>query len=228
MTTTSGASANAPVIYLSTSGRNMNNRPQFHIVFWIPLSIVSEIGAILLAVTLLRINFSPLMAVIGGLVGGAMVGLAQWFALRTALAIGPSWIFASMVGWSLGWIVFGFEFTADQVDLLALTVIGPMMGAGIVPIQWILLRQVLDRSSRWIPVMLIGRLLGTGAGIAVALGTYGLLETTASLQALVLSYMSFGLLASAGAMSLITGIGALWILHKVRVRSAKPDNQGSA
>jgi hypothetical protein len=198
----------------------MSNRSQFHIVFWVPLSIVSEIGAILLAVTLLRINFSLPLAISGGLVGGAMIGLAQWFAVRTAVAIGPSWILASMIGWSIGWIVFGLEFTSSQVDLLGLTVIGPMMGAAIVPAQWILLRGVVRRASRWVLVMFFGRLIGAGAGMSVAFGTYSLLETSASLQALVLSYMSFGLLASTGVMSLITGIGAYWILRNPRIPQA--------
>jgi hypothetical protein len=193
----------------------MNDKPRFHIHFWFLLSLVSEIGGILLVVTLLRIDFSLPMAAVGGLVGGAMVGLAQWFSLRTALPVQPSWVPASMIGWSLGWITFGVEFSSTQVDLLALTVIGPMMGAAIVPVQWILLRRVLTRSSRWILAMLLGRLLGAGAGIGIALATYSLLEATATLQTLVLSYMSLGLLTSVSAMSLITGIGAHRILRTV-------------
>jgi hypothetical protein len=89
-------------------------------------------------------------AVVAGAIAGAVIGTAQWLALR-GIGIDVRWIAATAVGLAVGlgiaFAVFGY---GTKVGDLA--IIGAVSGLGIGLAQWFLLRDLFDGASLvWIP-----------------------------------------------------------------------------
>lgn len=89
-------------------------------------------------------------AAVAGAIGGAVIGAAQWLALR-GVGIDVRWIAATAVGLAigLGIAVAAFEYGTTVGDL---AIIGAVSGLGIGLAQWFLLRDLFDGASFvWIP-----------------------------------------------------------------------------
>jgi hypothetical protein len=97
-------------------------------------------------------------ALLAGAVSGAVIGAAQWLALRRVGA-DVRWIVATAVGlaagMAIGYAVFGY---GDDVGGMAL--LGAVSGAGIGAAQWWILRGLLPASIWWIPATAVAWALG--------------------------------------------------------------------
>ncbi len=88
-------------------------------------------------------------AVLAGAVAGAVIGTAQWLALRR-IGADARWIAATAGGLGIGlgiaYAVFGYGTTVAD-----LAVVGAATGLGIGIAQWWLLRDLVHGSIAWIP-----------------------------------------------------------------------------
>jgi hypothetical protein len=79
---------------------------------WLPTFLGFPLGGFLVSLTLGPIQ-TPLEALLGGLVSGAVLGLVQWLALRSILGLSPYWIVATSLGMAVGlavaWALFGSD-----------------------------------------------------------------------------------------------------------------------
>ncbi len=104
-------------------------------------------------------------ALLAGAVSGAVIGLAQWLALRR-IGADARWIVATAVGlavgMALGYAAFGY---GDDVGDLAL--LGAVSGAGIGLAQWWLLRGLVASSVWWIPATAIAWALGWTVTVSI-------------------------------------------------------------
>ncbi len=117
---------------------------------------------------------------VGMTIWGALVGTAQWLALRRSLRAGW-WLPATCLGWALSGVVTGaLSGVTGQWDV----VVGPDVGVlgvvvaavagciliGLVPstAQWLVLRRQVDRAGWWPVAGLGGFAVGFGGGFAVA------------------------------------------------------------
>src|SRR5687768_8957049 len=70
---------------------------------------------------------APLAALIGGLITGAGIGAAQWFAARDAFGDGRAWIATSAVAYGAGLVVAAAA-VGYNTDLGSLTAMGAISG----------------------------------------------------------------------------------------------------
>ncbi len=97
-------------------------------------------------------------AVLAGAVAGAVIGTAQWLALRR-IGADVRWIAATAAGLAVGlglaYAVFGYGTTVAD-----LAVVGAVTGLGIGAAQWWLLRNLVAGSIVWIPATAVAWALG--------------------------------------------------------------------
>jgi serine/threonine-protein kinase len=122
---------------------------------------------------------------LSGLIGGTVVGAAQWLLLRRRLPNALGWIAASAIGWAIGWAVGGIVAVAAFYQII----IGAVGGACAGIAQWQVLQRHVPDSFWWI----VASATGWAAGWAVSDGLFGL-----------------GHGAVAGAL---TGVLLLWLLR---------------
>jgi hypothetical protein len=110
---------------------------------------------------------------------GALVGGAQWLALRRRVRAGW-WLPATCLGWALSGVIVG---ALSGVTAGTVSTIGPDVGLlgfvvaavagclvlGLLPgtLQWLVLRRQLDRVGWWPVVSLAGLVVGFGVGFVV-------------------------------------------------------------
>jgi hypothetical protein len=147
-----------------------------------------------------------------GLLGGGLVGLAQWQALRPHVPNAHRWTVASALSWgammvlqvgAIGWMAPG----TPNLILRAIFGLfyGGYVGLGLGIGQWLVLRSQLAQAWRWIP-------LSSGAwAVAIAFGwvTGGALRLASNL------FVSevIGLLVAWGAIAALSGIGLIGLLY---------------
>ncbi len=138
--------------------------------------VLVTLGAFLISLCLIEVDVRPHIRATEGVIGGAIVGLAQGMVLgQRSKNIAPWWALMSMVSWGLigathfgavGWmaprtlrleprIIFG---------LLNGLQVGALLGVG----QWFILRQRCEKTFVWILVVAaswaVGLVLGWGVG----------------------------------------------------------------
>jgi hypothetical protein len=98
-------------------------------------------------------------ATLAGAISGAVIGAAQWLALRR-IGADPRWILATAVGLAVGLgLAFAIFKYGDTVGALA--VVGAVSGLGIGVAQWWLLRGVVgDLAWLWVPATAAAWALG--------------------------------------------------------------------
>jgi hypothetical protein len=172
--------------------------------FWITWTLATVVGYVLgtLAILPWMVNLAYaaqpqwLLGLVGGALLGGAVGGAQWLVLRRyLLPVAGGWIWASIVGGTVG-LGVGLA-VADllvlstagattrealrQVGLLQVTlqaaVTGAIVGMGLGGAQWLALRNSTAGSGWWIFVSGLAWLVGMGVGALLAdgLGVLGAL-----------------------------------------------------
>ena len=91
---------------------------------------------------------TPLEGAIGGAATGAVIGLAQWLALRQRLGLTPWWIATTAAGMGAGLALGIALFGADTAGI-TLPLRGLVTGAGIGIAQFALLRGHTPRALVW-------------------------------------------------------------------------------
>lgn len=92
---------------------------------WLPTFLAYPLGG-LIAMLLLGSAMTPWAAVLGGTIVGAVVGAAQWLALRPA--VGPRWIIATVIAVPVGAITAALV-VGPPVTAPAAALTGAIIGA---------------------------------------------------------------------------------------------------
>ena len=135
--------------------------------------------------------------VIGGAATGAVIGLAQWLALRRRLALTPWWIAATAVGMGVG-LALGIALLGTDTAGITLPLRGLVTGASIGIAQFALLRGNTARAFVWPFVVAcswaIGWLVTRAVGVDLA--------------------PQWSVFGAAGALTfqLLTGLALAWLL----------------
>jgi hypothetical protein len=102
------------------------------------------------------IGNGPIGAVVGMLIGGLILGVAQWLVLRPLLIRPIGWVVATVVGVGLGTVV---GLVADSAAPAVAGLVGPVVLAIALGVaQWLVLRSAVPRAGWWV-VATIGSLL---------------------------------------------------------------------
>jgi hypothetical protein len=109
-------------------------------------------------------------------VAGALIGAAQWLALRRYMRVGPEWVLATALGVAIG-DALGALLTGAGTGIGALLITGLATGVAVGLLQWgLFLRGRLVVGSLWVPVVAIAWPLGWAvtwaAGVDVERGYY--------------------------------------------------------
>ena len=100
-------------------------------------------------------------AFIGEVAVGALVGLGQWFVLRSRIPQAGWWIWASTVGWAVGWaMIVAGVLAPPNGGVAAMLVTGVVLGAMTGLAQWFILRQAVHQAGWWIVASTIGWTIG--------------------------------------------------------------------
>lgn len=145
-------------------------------------------------------------------VGGAVVGLPQYFVLKPALGQVRWWICASAVGWGLGflalfgiWSLYGAAATTHYS--MSITV-GAAAGALVGTSQWVVIGQHVRRNAcLWVPANV--------TGYCVFMMSWTALDESA-----------FGGLVGCIAGNALTGIALAWLLRPHMRRRSLMGMQG--
>jgi hypothetical protein len=167
---------------------------------WIPTIVAFPLGG-LLAVQVASTQSGFLFAALAGLIAGAVLGFAQWLALRPA--VHPLWIVATSVGVGLG-AGLGSLATASSTAAVGLVIFGAIEGAIVGAAQGMLLRRGILKAVGWMLVL--------SASWAVAW-----LITAAVIVDEQRGYVTFGL-SGAALVTVVTGL-VLRLMLGARVRS---------
>ena len=110
------------------------------------------------------------MALIGGAVAGAVLGAAQWLALRGRLSKTERWIPATAVGQAVG-LAAGAALVGYRTGLQDLAIQGAITGLGVGILQALVLRPHVATWFWWAiampPLWALGWIVTTASGIAV-------------------------------------------------------------
>ena len=157
------------------------------------------------------------LSLLEGVLGGALIGLAQWMVLRSHLFTARRWFIATVIGWgtltlfhigALGWTA------PDTSNLLLRSLLGIAYGAyvgmGLGVAQWFAIRRQVHSAWRWI-------FLNAGLwSVAISIGWLvgGILRAASHL------FISevFGLMVAWGAIASLSGIGIVGLLYQADVK----------
>lgn len=152
-------------------------------------------------------QFTALVA--AGAVEGSLLGAAQAQCLYGwgVLPVRRPWVFATSLGavvaWSLGLLPSTLGGLSWSPGTAVLVVLGGLLLLLSIPLaQYCVLRRLVRRGWRWIPINMVAWLLG----ISWTLAPSPLIDQTTALVTLVVVYAVAGL-CMAGTVAMITGLG---------------------
>jgi hypothetical protein len=163
---------------------------------WVAANIVGwTLGLYLTAPYLQAGSLFPLLVCGGGVIASGGAGLAQWWSLRPDYPQPRRWVWLSLAAGLIGtvpaavgslFLVFG--------RAVGVSLAGAIFGATLGLMQWLVLKQQLERAGWWI------------AANALAGALCGLLTLTP-----ILPPLPVGLLLGSALFGYITGRALLWI-----------------
>ena len=198
---------------------------------WVGYVTLGEAVGFLLAITGMGLGqvlgMSPwaayATAIVGGLGEGALLGTAQSAALRRS-GVGVAaraWVLATSLAAGVAWSIGMLPSTLPDLDWGSpVTIAGAVVGGlvlllSIPTAQWPLLRPVVRRASRWIPL----NVLAWGAGILWTVAPSPFIDETTPVAGLILAYGLAGLLMAA-TVAVVTGLGLRRMLRGGRPTAA--------
>lgn len=138
--------------------------------FWFQWVFVTLVG-FLLSLYWVEVGERPDLRALQGAIGGAAIGVAQWFVLRKQFYQAWWWVLASIVSWglvgssslgALGW--FAPKATNLSVRLIYGAANGAVVGILIGVVQWLFLRKQSIRAWSWIVGSIVGWAVGLSLG----------------------------------------------------------------
>lgn len=155
------------------------------------------------------------VSLVEGTIGGVLVGLAQWLALRGHLPNAARWMVATVVSWgaltlfhigALGWMAPGTPnlFFRGVLGILY----GGYVGAGLGVGQWLAIRTQVKEAWRWVPL--------NGGIWAVAIASGWLIGGGLRLASNLFVSEVIGLMVAWGAIAALSGIGIVGLLYQER------------
>ncbi|MBD2460314.1 hypothetical protein H6G89_04585 [Oscillatoria sp. FACHB-1407] len=139
--------------------------------FWLQWMCVTICG-FLLSLYWIEVGFRPDIRWFQGVMGGLIIGTAQWLVLRQRLPQAVWWIAATTLAWgligysklgALGWVVPQEMYSVTLRSLYG-GLDGLKVGAILGAIQWFALRRHVSNSAWWIAVSAIAWALGLAIG----------------------------------------------------------------
>lgn len=125
-------------------------------VFWLKWVFVTVIG-FFVSLLWVEIGERPDMGILAGIVGGTVIGFAQWCVLREYIYQPWQWIFATIIGWAvlgyshLGAIAWVAPRTLDLFQrILYGSLDGGQVGICIGILQWFALKIQVPRAWKWL------------------------------------------------------------------------------
>jgi len=184
---------------------------------WTGLTWLAFVGSLLFV----EVGERSDLSLLEGMLGGGLIGLAQWQVLRVSFGEGsrvqwPSthrWMIASVLGWgtltlfhvgALGWMAPGTPNLFFR-SLLGI-VYGGYVGVGLGIAQWLAIRKQVARAWRWVPI---------SSGIWAVAIAFGWL-IGGSLRAVSHLFISevVGLIVAWGAIAALSGIGIIGLFYQ--------------
>lgn len=139
---------------------------------WMITSLGFPFGGVL-ALSLAGPMDDVISAALGGLLAGAVVGVAQWLVLRNYFGIDFTWVLATVSGLALGNTV-GMILIVSGRELSDLILVGAVAGICVGAAQWTLLRERLKFAGAWVPALAVAWPLGWtttwSIGVDVSIG----------------------------------------------------------
>ena len=136
---------------------------------WLPTFLGFPVGG-LIAIAVLGPVTSLTTALAGGAVAGAVLGAAQWLALRGRLPKTEWWIPATAIGQAVG-LAAGAALVGYRTGLQDLAIQGAVTGLGVGILQALVLRPHVANWFWWAiampPLWALGWVVTTAAGIGV-------------------------------------------------------------
>jgi hypothetical protein len=120
---------------------------------WLPTFLGFPLGGLLTSITVGPIQ-TPLEALLGGLLSGAVLGLAQWLALRSLISVSSLWIAVTSLGLAVGLTIAVTLFGTDKATI-PLLARGVTTGLAVGMAQAALLRKHLSPTVWVIAITLL-------------------------------------------------------------------------
>lgn len=138
--------------------------------FWFQWVLVTLVG-FLVSLYWVEVGESPDVRAIEGAIGGAAIGLAQWFVLRQQFSPIRGWVLASIVSWGLiggsGFGALGWSIPpTSSIPLRAIygAMDGALIGTLFGVAQGLVLNDHIYRAWRWILANSAAWAIGLAAG----------------------------------------------------------------
>jgi hypothetical protein len=159
---------------------------------------------------------SIVRVVLYGVLIGAVIGGLQWIVLHSYMPKAGWWIVATIVGFTLGFLLsYGMtqlfninlaQFTSDPSNLVSYIVLGILASGTPGFLQWLILRRRVAKSGWWVLAWILG---SAGAVAIYAIGSFSDSGTALSGYRLVTILLCSGL-----GLGVITGVPLLLILRR--------------
>jgi hypothetical protein len=137
----------------TTSAQSPRGTGRRFFLWWVLAFLGFPLGG-LLAITAAGPVEGVLTAALAGVLAGAVIGSAQWLALREPLKMGSMWIAATALGLGVG-NTAGAALTGAGTQIGDLLVTGLAAGAAVGLSQWALLRKRTPGAALWPAVVTV-------------------------------------------------------------------------
>jgi hypothetical protein len=185
------------------------NRNEFGL--WLGWTVATAVGMLLgflLSIPIVNLFDLQWARVIVPLLTGFLIGLSQWFALRSYLIDATDWVLAGGTSWAVGYALGLFLINSLSSSLLGGLVAYALFGFIVAIVQWPILRREIPNVWAWILANVVGWVLGFYLS-QIALSLFfndPAINPVASTS--VISGVS-GLVAGA-----VTGLALVWIVRQ--------------